>query len=64
MKRNILVLNLAAVFLWMSMYTYVPTLTSYAASLGATAAMIGAIGGAYGIMQIALGALLASCRIK
>lgn len=54
MKRNILVLNLAVIFLWMSMYTYVPTLTSYATSLGATAAMIGAIGGAYGIMQIAL----------
>lgn len=54
MKRNILIINLAAAFLWMSMYSYVPTLPAYATSLGATAAMVGAIGGAYGVMQIIL----------
>lgn len=54
MKRNIVVLNLVAAFFWMSMYSYVPTLPSYAISLGATAAMVGAIGGAYGVMQILL----------
>ncbi|MEG0915187.1 MAG: MFS transporter, partial [Christensenellaceae bacterium] len=54
MKRNILVLNLAAAFIWMSMYSYVPTLPSYAMTLGANAVMIGVIGGAYGIMQIFL----------
>ncbi len=54
MKRNIVVLNLIAAFFWMSMYAYVPTLPSYAISLGATAAVVGAIGGAYGVMQILL----------
>ncbi|MEA4853211.1 MAG: MFS transporter [Christensenella sp.] len=54
MKRNIVLINLAAFFLWMSMYAYVPTLPSFAASLGASAAMIGVIGGAYGVMQIVL----------
>ena len=54
MKRNIVIINLVAAFLWMSMYSYVPTLPAYATSLGATAAVVGAIGGAYGVMQIAL----------
>lgn len=54
MKRNIIVINLVAALLWMSMYSYVPTLPAYAISLGATAAMVGAIGGAYGVMQIIL----------
>lgn len=54
MRRNIIVINLVAAFLWMSMYSYVPTLPAYAISLGATAVVVGAIGGAYGVMQIIL----------
>ncbi|MEG0703541.1 MAG: MFS transporter, partial [Christensenella sp.] len=54
LKRNAIIINLVAAFLWMSMYSYVPTLPAYAMSLGATAAVVGAIGGAYGVMQIVL----------
>ena len=54
MKRNLFLINFAAAFLWMAMYSYVPTLPAFATSLGATAVMLGIIGGAYGIMQILL----------
>ncbi|MEA5003614.1 MAG: MFS transporter [Christensenella sp.] len=54
MKRNIFLINCAAAFLWMAMYSYVPTLPAFASSLGATAVMLGVIGGAYGVMQILL----------
>ncbi len=54
MKRNVLLINCAAAFLWLGMYSYVPTLPSFATTLGATAVMLGVIGGAYGAMQILL----------
>lgn len=54
MKRNLILINFAAFFLWLAMYSYVPTLPAFAASLGATAVMLGVIGGAYGLMQILL----------
>lgn len=54
MKRNIFLINLAAAFLWLGMYSYTPVLPAYAASIGADVVMIGIIGGAYGVMQILL----------
>jgi predicted MFS family arabinose efflux permease len=54
MRRNIILLNLAAAFIWLGMYSYVPTLPSYAASIGADVVMIGLLGGVYGVMQIIL----------
>ncbi len=54
MRRNIFLMNMAAVFLWMSMYSYTPILPAYGASLGANVVMIGIVAGAYGIMQIIL----------
>ncbi|MDL2236638.1 MFS transporter [Christensenellaceae bacterium OttesenSCG-928-K19] len=54
MRRNIFLMNLAAAFLWMGMYSYAPVLPAYAASIGANIVMIGIIGGSYGIMQIIL----------
>lgn len=58
MKRNVAILNLATLLLWMAMYWYVPILPAYAQSLGATATMIGVIGGSYGLMQVLLRAPL------
>ncbi len=54
MSRNIWLMNLAAAFMWMSMYAYVPTLPAYAATIGANALTIGIIGGAYGVFQVLL----------
>jgi len=54
MKRNILIMNLAAALIWMSMYTYVPILPAYSASIGASVVMIGIIGGSYGVLQLLL----------
>ncbi len=54
MKRNVILINLAAAFIWMSMYAYVPTLPAYASSIGASVVMIGLIGGVYGVMQVIL----------
>lgn len=46
---------LALTFLyWAGLYTYVPILTSYSNSLGASMVMIGSIGGAYGLLQMVL----------
>ena len=39
---------------WFSMYTYVPVLTSYIESLGASHKMAGAIIGSYGFVQMIL----------
>ncbi len=38
----------------MSMYSYVPVLPAYAASIGADVVMIGLLGGVYGVLQIVL----------
>ena len=39
---------------WFSMYTYVPNLSTYAESLGATHKMVGLILGSYGFTQMLL----------
>ena len=39
---------------WFSMYTYVPVLTSYIESLGASHKMAGTIVGSYGFVQMIL----------
>ena len=54
MKRNILLMNLLVMALWMGVYAYVPTLQAYGISLGATAMTLGVIGGMYGAAQIVL----------
>lgn len=54
MKRNMVIINLLAAFIWMSVYLYTPTLPAYAQTLGAGATAIGIISGAYGVMQIIL----------
>ncbi len=54
MKRNIMLINLAAAIIWLSMYSYVPVLPAYAATVGADVVMIGLLGGVYGVFQIAL----------
>ncbi len=53
-RRNVLVISIASALIWMSMYSYVPTLPDYATALGASATLVGIIGGAYGILQIVL----------
>lgn len=42
------------VFYWFSMYTYVPILPLYAASLGASYSLVGLVIGVYGITQLIL----------
>jgi len=48
------ILLLVTGFFWFSMYTYVPTMTSYAQNLGASYDMVGLIIGAYGFVQLIL----------
>lgn len=52
MRRNIILMNVLAIFYWMSMYAYVPNLPEYATALGADAIVLGTIGGVYGLAQI------------
>ena len=54
MKRNIILINLSGALLWMGMYTYVPTMPAYAASIGASVVMIGILAGVYGLLQTLL----------
>ena len=44
----------AMLLYWFSMYTYVPILPLYAASLGASYKMVGLVIGVYGITQLLL----------
>jgi len=54
MKRNIILLNMAAALIWMTAYAYTPILPAYAQELGASPAMIGIIAGSYGLFQCLL----------
>lgn len=54
MKRNIMILNMAAALIWMAIYIYVPIMPSYAISLGASVVMVGIISGSYGVLQLIL----------
>ena len=51
-KKQIILLGVIVVFFWGGQYIYVPTLTPYAKSIGASMQMLGLIGGAYGLMQL------------
>ena len=54
MNRNQWLFCLITVLYWFSMYTYVPILPLYAASLGASYGMVGMIVGIYGVTQLFL----------
>ena len=53
-KYRIPLFCLVTALFWFSMYTYVPVLTSYIESLGASHKMAGAIVGSYGFVQMVL----------
>lgn len=50
-KLYIALFCIMTMFFWGGQYTYVPTLTPYAKSVGASIQMLGLIGGSYGLMQ-------------
>ncbi len=51
-KRNLIIACMAGGLFFFPLYTYVPILSTYAGSLGASLSMIGLIGGAYGFSQM------------
>jgi MFS family permease len=53
-KHHIPIFYLTTILFWFSMYTYVPTLSTYAKSLGAAYKMVGLIIGSYGFTQMLL----------
>ena len=50
-KRQIILFCVLTVLFWGGQYMYVPTLTPYSKSIGASVMMLGLIGGSYGLMQ-------------
>lgn len=53
-KRRTLMLSLVTCFYWFATYTYVPILSPYAESMGASHKMVGLIIGSYGFTQMLL----------
>ena len=50
-KKQVGLIALIVVCYWAAMYSYVPILTPYVQSFGASVKMVGVIGGSYGLMQ-------------
>jgi len=53
-KKKIVLFGLVVSLYWFALYTYVPTLSPYAESLGASHKMVGLIVGSYGFTQMIL----------
>lgn len=53
-NRGLYTLGTVIVFYWFSLYTYVPILSPYAKTIGASHKMIGLILGSYGLVQLIL----------
>ena len=51
-NRKLLICYIIIGFSWASTFLYAPTLSTYAAALGATGSMIGAISGGFGLTQM------------
>ncbi len=53
-KKQRLLLYIATCFMWFSLYVYVPILSPYAKSMGASYTLVGAILSSYGLIQLCM----------
>ena len=51
-KRRVPLFLLVTALYWFALYSYVPTLSTYAIKIGASLSMVGLISGSYGLMQL------------